>query len=526
VETFGDLLRRHRLAAGLTQEELAARAQVSPRAISDLERGERTRPWRDTVQLLAIALQLAPAERARLDAAARTSHPPSSAEPPSPGGRPTELVAATNLPTPLTPIIGRERDLAAARERLVHANVRLLTLTGPGGIGKTRLALEVAGGLQEAFADGVWFADLALLADPALLAQAVAVALGVAERPGRSLLATLVGDLRGRQLLLVLDNCEHLIEGCATLARALLEGCPRVQILATSREALRIPGEVDWPVPPLATPDLEALPRDPAALVAAVGASAAVRLFLQRASAARPDVALTPANARAVASVAWRLDGIPLALELAAARTRHLAVDQIAERLDDRFRLLTGGTRVTLARHQTLRALVDWSHDLLVEPERALFRRLAVFAGGWTLGAAEAVGAGNGIASAAVVELLSRLVDQSLVVLDRREGGTDRYRLLETLREYAWERLAASGEADALQQAHAAYFLALAEQAMATYWGRWDPRHLDHLEAAHDNLRAALQWFADRGDGERSLRFVRALGPFWMVRAHLAEARS
>jgi predicted ATPase len=435
------------------------------------------------------------------------------------GSRPTY-----RIPVPLTSFIGREAEIAEIT-RLV-STTRLLTLTGAGGCGKTRLALRVAADLVEATPDGVAFVELASLADPALLAQTVAVALGVALKPGPSPLVTLVGELRPRHLLLVLDNCEHLIDACATLAQTLLEECPHLQILATTREALRIPGETDLLVPPLATPDPATLPHEPSALVAVVHASEAGQLFLERATSARSDFALTPTNAHAVASIGWRLDGIPLAIELAAARVKHLAVDQIAARLDDRFRLLTGGSRGVLARHQTLRALVDWSYDLLAEPERVLFRRLSVFAGGWTLEAAEAVGAGSGIAGADVVGVLSRLVDQSLVVLERGGEGADRYRLLETLRQYARERLATSGEADGRQEAHAAFFLTLAEQMRATGWDQYKPVHLDPLEAEHDNLRAAYQWFADRGDAERSLRLSNALGTFWFVRGYLTEGQS
>jgi non-specific serine/threonine protein kinase len=319
---------------------------------------------------------------------------------------------------------------------------------------------------------------------------------------------------------LILDNCEHLLDACAQLADALLRACPHLCLLTTSRELLGVAGETTWRVASLSLPD----PLDPL-VVASLARSEAVRLFVDRAVAALPSFAVTDQSAPAVAQICWRLDGIPLAIELAAARVRHLSVDQIAARLDDRFRLLGSGTRAAPARHQTLRALVDWSYDLLGEPERVLFRRLAVFTGGWTLEAAEAVAGGNGIAAEDVVELLSRLVDQSLVDLDRRGEGTDRYRMLETLRQYARERLGASGEADAVQQAHASYFLALAEQTPVGHVQAFHPQHLIRVESEYDNLRAALQWFADRSDVERSLRLIRALGPLWSVRGYLTEGQ-
>ena len=422
-----------------------------------------------------------------------------------------------NLPVQLTSFVGRERELADVQQ--VVSSVRLLTLTGAGGVGKTRLALQVAAALVDQFPDGVWLVDLAPLADPGLVAQTVASVLRVREEPGRPLEATLADTLRPRQLLLLLDNCEHLVAACGQLADALLRVCPEVRLLATSREALGIAGETTWRVPPLALPPPECRP--PAGHLAGFEA---VRLFLDRARAVRPDFGLTDENAAAVAQVCRRLDGIPLALELAAARVPVLTPEQIAARLDDCFRLLTGGSRTVLPRQQTLRALVDWSYDLLSEWEQALFRRLAAFAGGWTLEAAEAVCAGEIIASDEILELLAHLVSKSLVVADE-QGGARRYRLLQTIRQYAAERLRAAGEAAAVRGRHRDWFLAQAEQAEAALWGPGQAAWLERLEVEHDNLRAALEWSRAADDGEAMLRLAGALARFWDVRGYLSEGR-
>jgi predicted ATPase/class 3 adenylate cyclase len=433
-----------------------------------------------------------------------------------------------NLPLQLTSFVGRERELATVQGLL--AQHRLVTLTGPGGTGKTRLAQQAAAEAlapadgQPAFADGVWLVELAALADPALVPQAVATAVGVREEPGRPVLATLTDALRPRRLLLLLDNCEHLLDAGARLADTLLRACPRLTILATSREALGVAGETAWPVPSLALPDAGD-PRDSEHLraVEALTQCAAVRLFLDRAVAVHPSFRVTPQNAPAVALICARLDGIPLAIELAAARIRVLPPAELLTRLEDRFRLLTGGSRTALERHRTLQAAVDWSYDLLTAPEKLLFDRLSVFAGGWTLASAEAVCAGDGIAGDAVLDLLTRLVDQSLVLVDEQPDGTARYRLLETLRAYAQAHLAAHGAAEALRQRHARVYLALVEAVEARV--RSDPVLLDRAEREHDNCRAALRWLLDQGEAEASLRFAAAMGPFWAERGHLTEGR-
>jgi predicted ATPase/class 3 adenylate cyclase/Tfp pilus assembly protein PilF len=426
-------------------------------------------------------------------------------------------VLPNNLPVQLTSFIGREREMADVKRSL--ATTRLLTLTGPGGTGKTRLALQVAADLLGEYPDGVWLVELAALVEPALVPQAVASALGVREEPGRTLTETLADSLRPKQLLLVLDNCEHLVAASATLAHALLRACPQLQFLTTSREALGITGETVFRVPSLSLPDPQRL-----SPVEDLSQYEAVRLFIDRSLMSQPRFAVTNENAPAVAQVCYRLDGIPLAIELAAARVKVLSVEQIAARLDDRFRLLTGGSRTALPRQQTLRASIDWSYDLLSEAERRLLRRLSVFAGGWTLGAAEAICAGDGIDAYEILDLLTQLVAKSLVSVDEQEAEA-RYRLLETIRQYGAEQLRGSGEEAALRGRHRDWYLALAEEAEPELVGPAQGEWLDRLEGEHANLRAALGWSVEHGEAEAGLRLGGALGRFWGVRGYLTEGR-
>jgi predicted ATPase/class 3 adenylate cyclase len=424
---------------------------------------------------------------------------------------------SNNLPVQLTSFIGREKEIGEVK-RLLNEK-RLVTLTGSGGTGKTRLALQTAADLLDSFPNGAWLVELAPLSDPDLVPQAVASALGVREQPGRSMQDTLTDYLREKKLLLILDNCEHLIEACAVLADMLLHACPGLKILATSREALGIAGEVPFRVPSLSTPDTGHLPPIPTLLQ-----YEAVRLFSERAATVFPSFTVTDDNASALSRVCRRLDGIPLAIELAAARVRMLSVEQIAARLDDCFRILTGGSRTALPRLQTLRALIDWSYDLLSESERLLLRRLSVFAGGWLLEAAEAVCADE-VAGMDVLGLLTQLVNKSLVVVDYEQEQDARYRLLETVRQYACEKLAETGEGERVRTRHLAYFLQFAEEASPHLFRTEQLDWLRRLEMEHDNLRAALEWALDGaedkppGPPEAGLRLANALFRFWLMRA-------
>jgi predicted ATPase/DNA-binding CsgD family transcriptional regulator len=423
-----------------------------------------------------------------------------------------------NLPVELSSFVGREKELAEAKRLL--GNCRLLTLTGSGGCGKTRLALAAARKLVGGFEGGVWMVELAPLADPSLLPQAAASVLGVREQPGRSTTETLADYLGSKRVLLILDNCEHLIEGCAALAEVLLHSCPGLRVLTTSREVLGITGEVAWPVPPLSLPDIRRL-----ADVQSLPRYGSASLFVERARAVKPTFALTDQNAAAVARVCYRLEGIPLAIELAAARTKVLAVEEISERLDNCFGLLTGGGRTAMPRHRTLRATMDWSHELLTEEERILFRRLSVFVGGFTLEAAESACAVDGYERGETLELLSHLVDKSLVTA-REEGGATRYHLLEMVRQYGGEKLDDSGEGAEVGRRYAGFYLGVAEEAERELSGPDQRWWLVRLEGEHGNLRAALSWsLSEGGDAGLGLRLAGALWPFWFARGYVSEGR-
>ncbi len=421
-----------------------------------------------------------------------------------------------NLPQHLTPLIGREAELAEVKSLLETTS--LLTLVGAGGMGKTRFSLEVAAALLDRFKDGVWFIELAPVGDPALVIRTAAEVLGVHEEAGRPLLDTFLEFLRRRNLLLVLDNCEHLVEGCARFAAAALRASSGLRILASSREALDIAGELAWRMPPLPTPDAAA--RESGDLLLQYSA---VRLFVTRASFASPSFRLTAENSVAVARICRQLDGIPLALELAAARVKALRVEQIAERLDDRFQLLTSGNRTALPRQQTLRSAIDWSYDLLNDSERVLLRRLSVFAGGWTLESAEAVCAGESIESGDVLDLLTRLVDKSLVVPDDK-AAEPRYRMLETIRQYSREKLAEANEAERVGDRHLAFFTRQAEWLMPRFSGPDQVRWYAKAEVELDNLRAALEHSLSPTRVRDGMRMGKSLHRYWVARVYWREA--
>ena len=502
--SFGDLLRRHRLAAGLTQEELAERASMSARGISDLERGARSHPYRETVRLLADALGLSGAERSTIVLAARHLR----------GHATTRRRRASSLPVPLTPLIGRHAERGEVSSLLRDDAVRLVTLTGPGGVGKTRLALGVAEQEGEGFSDGVIFIDLAPLRDPFLVLSHVATTLGLRETTGRAIADVIHDEFGERDILLLLDNFEHLL-AAAPVVTDLLAAGPQVKILTTSRAPLRIRGEREYPVPPLRLPS-----KQDARDLTVLAANEAITVFLTQAQAVRPDFVFTSDNAAAITEICTRLDGLPLALELAAARVKAFPPTTLLARLGTRLPLLTGGTRDAPARQRTLRDAIAWSYDLLSPDEGRLFRRLGIFVGGWTLEAAEAVANVDGDVD--VLEGLSALVDKSLVHLDEH-GPEPRYGILETIREFAQDRLAASGEAASLHQAHAAYFLNLAEHAKPHLYGVGQRTWLRRLEVEHPNFRAALDVLAASGDHDAHLRLTANLGLFWFLHGHFAE---
>lgn len=424
-------------------------------------------------------------------------------------------IRPTNLPIQLTSFVGREKELADVK-RLLHDS-HMLTLIGPGGTGKTRLAIQAGSELIEQFPDGVWLVELAPILDPAFVPRTIAQALGLRDEPQRPVIDMLCDYLRDKKILIVLDNCEHLVDACARTADKILRAAPDVRILASSREALGIGGEVTYRVPSLGIPDLDHLPP-----VESLSQYEAVKLFIDRATAVVQSFMVTNDNAPALAQICHRLDGIPLAIELAAAKTRVLSLEQIARRLDDRFRLLTGGSRAAFERHQTLRAAIDWSYNLLPDDEQALFRRLSVFVGGWTLEAAESVCADEFAHSDEILDLLEHLINKSLVVMEIQHGET-RYSMLETLRQYANEKLIEVGEYDRLRDRHLEYFLNLAQTAEPFLRRPEQLEWLPVLDADYQNLRLALEWGLSQEKAEPSLTLCGALGWFWQIRCYWME---
>jgi predicted ATPase/DNA-binding XRE family transcriptional regulator len=512
---FGELLRQHRLAAGLTQEELAERARISVRAISDLERGVRRAPHKDTLRLLAEALNLSEDDCALLFESVRETR---RAEAASPSTAPTGIFSR-DFPVALTPLVGREREEAAIAHLLLRDDVRLLTLTGPAGIGKTRLATQTALDHGACFANVV-FVSLAAIREHSLVLPAIAQALGLHDQVDQPAHDQIYEYLARRKSLLILDNFEQVAQAGPQIAQ-LLAACPQATALVTSRIALRVRGEHEVAVPPLDTPDLAQLPA-----FENLTRYAAIALFVQRAREVNPTFELTPALAPLIAAICARLDGIPLALELAAARIKLLTPKALLARLDGRLALLTNGATDLPERQQTMRRAIEWSYDLLRESEQRLFCRLAVFVDGWTLEAAEAICGEDDVETAGVLDGLTALVNSSLVVQESCADGEPRFRLLELMREYGWEQLVAHDDISALRSRHAAYYCALAEMAEPEMHGASQRAWLACLAQEHPNLRAALGWARERRLVETGLRLGGALWWFWQVHGHAREGRA
>jgi predicted ATPase/DNA-binding XRE family transcriptional regulator len=530
---FSSVLRQMRTAASLSQEDLAERSGLSRRGISDLERGVRRAPHLTTVRMLADALTLSDADRRVLLAAAR----PAPLDIDASGSSSTAL---GSLPVPLTRLIGRETELTALRTGLQDDEVRLLTLTGPGGTGKTRLAIAVAAGMLDAFPDGTVFVDLTPVTDPALVMPAVAAALGIREIAGRRLTETLSTFLAPKRLLLVLDNCERAL-GAAPEISMLLAASPGLTVFATSREPFHVRGEHEFPVFPLPLPEPDRLPA-----LAELAQVASIALFVERATAVQPDFALTEDNASAIATSCSRLDGLPLAIELAAARVKVLPPAALLARLKQRLPLLTGGGRDLPRRQRTMRDAIAWSYDLLSEEEQALFRRLAVFAGGFTIEVVEAVADARSLVAPtepispstvpghptpttpSILDLLAGLIEKSLLQPMQPQsanGPQPRFTMLETVREFAMERLQETDEADTLHAAHACHFAALARDIEAARTGLANPQIADQIAEEAGNLRAALAWLRSGSDPGATLRMAAALWPLWLEHGAVTEGR-
>jgi predicted ATPase/transcriptional regulator with XRE-family HTH domain len=516
--SFGEWLKRQRKAAGLTQEQLAEQVSCSTITLRKIEAEER-RPSAQIVEQLAEIFNIPQDERTAFLRFARGDwrSTPSPREEEAPWRASTPALPQhprSNLPATFTSLIGRDKDIAAVHDYLTNADIRLVTLIGPGGIGKTRLSIASASKSLAEFSEGVFFVALAPLDQPSLIPSALLQALGYIEKNNLSPEERLIEGIANKRMLLVLDNCEHLIEDVARLASSLLSACPRLKILTTSREALGIPGEWLYSVPALDMPkessivDIETISKFPALL-----------LFAERARAVRSDFALNAENIRAVASVCAQLAGLPLAIELIAARVKMLSIEQIAARLDDRFALLNSGSRIVPSRQQTLRATLDWSYELLTEPERELFRQLSVFVGGFTLEALESVALLDSDQS--ILDALSRLVDKSLLLVEQQDQP--RYRFLEPIRQYARDKLNETRESNLIQDRHLNYYLRVAEEAEPYLFGVGQQDWKNRLELDHDNLQVALAWSLESNQIEAGLKMAGSLAWFWHNKGHLSE---
>ena len=506
--SFGDVLRQLRSTASLSQEELAERSGLSRRGISDLERGVRRAPWPETVRMLADALELAEGDRAALLAAARPSvfHDAASSR--------SDPTPAT-VPTPLTRLIGREHEVTALRATLHRDDARLVTVTGPGGVGKTRLAIAVADGMRDDFPDGIAFVDLSPLTEPEAVVPTIAAALRVRDVARQPLLVTVADFLAAKRILLILDNCERVLAAAPDIT-ALLASVPGLTLFATSREALHVRGEYEFPLLPLPLADPDH--RSPIEELAIVPA---VTLFLERATASQPDFVLTDENAQAVSAICRRLDGLPLAIELVAVRIKVLPPAALLARLERRLPVLTGGGRDLPARQRTLRDTLAWSYALLALPERRLFRHLAVFASGFTLAAAEAVTHPDEHAD--VLDGVTALVQQSLLRQMPGSAEEPRFGFLETIREFGLEQLATAGEEDEARDRHACYFLQLATRLAPGLQIIESLEQRTHLAAEHDNLRLALAWLDRRNEQEALLQLAAMLSGTWLASGRFRE---
>jgi len=525
TSSFGYWIRRQRKALDLTQRALAEEVGCSLAAIKKIESDER-RPSLQIAERLADILGVPANQRKIFLECARGVRPVDqlslTREPviSSPATKTKELIHH-NLPTSLTSFIGRKREIAEIQQLLSHT--RLLTLAGPGGTGKTRLAIQVANEIINHYPNGVWLVELAPILDPLLVPRITAIAIGLRDEPQRPVIDMLCDYLRDKKLLLILDNCEHLIEACSQLADTLLHTSPKLCILVTSREVLGVAGETSYLVPSLELPDMQNLPT-----LEELSQYEAVRLFIERTSAATQKFKVTDENASSIVQICQHLDGIPLAIELAAGKIRVLSAQQIAQHLDDRFHLLTGGSRTALPRHQTLQAAIDWSYNLLSRAEQILFRRLSVFVGSWRLEAAESVCSDRDttkrdtLKAGDILELLTQLVNKSLVTTEEQNGEVY-YHMLETIRQFASDKLREANENESLRDRHLEYCLSLAETA-APYLIR--PEQLEwlaRLEAQYKNIRAALEWALGKERPEYALRLAAALGLFWYLHSYWLE---